>query len=469
MHSFDVVIIGSGPSGVALAERLYEERPGVTIAMIERGSVLLHRHFYENGGSIDDRDRFLTRHQVRLWEGDLGQGGALLPALGGRGIVGGSQLHRFYESDFTLWPDGLWPLTEGELDPYFRQAEDRLLGGTRCGGPAQEYVYKVLADLNAQHPPSGPIVDAERRPGVGFSHHSSVQRILALRDRDRAAPSRRLRIFTETRAVRLVADRSRSRRISHVRCVPSGETDGEPIDVHGGFFVLAASAVESARLVLASGLEKLESVSPNIGRYLMEHIYFRGYLDISGHSEINHGAINVFVPPPDTGLDDRYQVEIFSVMHPGDGRTVLRVTGSSAMDPQRHNRVTLSRDRVDRHGVPRALTTLRPSRDDERRKLSLSRALQEIAVLLDGSWVTPPSVMPQGASHHETGTLRIARSREDGAADPDGLLFGSDNVFVGDGAAFTSVGVANPILTLTAMGYRLADHLAGLLGRPGRA
>jgi choline dehydrogenase-like flavoprotein len=54
----------------------------------------------------------------------------------------------------------------------------------------------------------------------------------------------------------------------------------------------------------------------------------------------------------------------------------------------------------------------------------------------------------------------MGHSDLEGAADRDGLLFGTDNVFVGDGAAFPAIGVANPMLTLTAMGYRLADHLS---------
>ncbi|WP_217242257.1 GMC oxidoreductase [Streptomyces sp. AC555_RSS877] len=459
-----MVVIGSGPAGVAVAERLYKERPSVTIAIIERGSTLLRRHFYTNGALIGERDRFLARHQVCPWEGDLDEGGALLPALGGRGIVGGSQLHRFYASDLTLWPNGLWPLTEGELDPYFREAETRLLGGSRCGGPAQEYVCESLANLHARHPPCGPAVDTERRPSVGLPHHSSVERLLALLDMDRAAPSRRLRIFTDTRAVRLVADPARPRHMSRVRCVPAGEPGGAHFDVHGGAFVLAASAVESARLVLVSGVQALNGMSTNVGRYLMEHVYCRGYLDVSRHQKIPPGPINVFVPPQSAALENRFQVEICSVTHPADGRSVLRVTGSAAMDPQRQNRVTLSPDRVDGHGVPRASTVLRLSPGDERRKMSLLRGLQNIAALLGGSWLAPPAVMPRGASYHEAGTLRIAQSPAEGAAAPDGSLFGWDNVFTGDASAFPSVGVANPILTITAMGYRLADRLASRLG-----
>ncbi|MFJ6782880.1 GMC oxidoreductase [Streptomyces yangpuensis] len=463
---FDVVVIGSGPAGVAVAERLYDEHPSATIAVIEQGTMLLRRHFYANGASIAERDRFLARHQVCPWRGDLGEGGALLPALGGRGIVGGSQLHRFYRADLTLWQDGSWPLAADELDPYFIHAESRLLGGSRSGGAAQEHVCGILAGLDARHPPCGPTVDTGRGPSVGLPHHSSVQRLLTLLDRDRLLSSRRLALFTETRALGLVAEPAQPRQMTRVRCLAAGRSGapvGAPFDVRGGIFVLAASAVESARLALVSGSRTPDGAHSNVGRYLMEHIYCRGHLDISGRREIAQGPVNVFVPPQSERLEARFQIELSSVAHPVDGRSVMRVTGSAAMDPQPHNRVTLSPDHVDGQGVPRASTVLRLSPGDERRRAALLRGVQDIAVLLGGRWLSPPSFMPKGASYHEVGALRIARSPEEGAAAPDGALFAWDNVYVGDGSAFPSVGVANPILTLTAMGYRLADRLAARL------
>jgi choline dehydrogenase-like flavoprotein len=463
VHNFDVVVIGSGPAGVAVAERVYERDSAATIAVIERGPILLRQHFYDTGASVDQRDQFLWRHQECSWDGDLSQGGALLPALGGRGIVGGSQLHRFYEFDFTLWPQGVWPIGMAELCPYFLAAEEHLLGDTRCGGYSQEYACAVLADFNAQHPPCGPVIDVERDPNAGFPHRSSVQRILGLLDKDRLTVPRRLTVFTETNAVRLVARQSQPARVSRVRCVPAGQSRGSASEIGGRVFVLAASPVESARLVFMSELAEAQSSSSPVGRYLAEHVYCRGYLDVSSNPELTHGPINVFIPPPGASLHERYQIEFRSVVHSADGRRLLRVTGSAAMDPQRDNRVMLSPNRADSYGMPRAWTALTLSRGDEQRKLSMVATMQGLASRLGGKWLTPPTIVPRGASYHEAGTLRIAGAGQEGAADHEGLLYGTENVFVGDAAAFTSVGVANPILTLTAMGYRLADRLTQLL------
>jgi choline dehydrogenase-like flavoprotein len=180
--------------------------------------------------------------------------------------------------------------------------------------------------------------------------------------------------------------------------------------------------------------------------------------------QLSDGPINIFIPPSSPDLDDRYQIELRSMTLPGDSRRIVRFTGSAAMGPSRDNRVTLSAGRKDDYGVPRAITVLTPSVSDERRTQSMIQAIHDVAARLGGTWLDPPVVLPCGSSYHEAGTLRIATTEQESAADPRGLLLGSRNVFVGDGSAFASVGVANPILTLTAMGYRLAMALSTYLG-----
>ncbi len=134
------------------------------------------------------------------------------------------------------------------------------------------------------------------------------------------------------------------------------------------------------------------------------------------------------------------------------------------MDPVSENRVTLSPDKVDSYGRPAAHTVLQYSRGDQARVTAMLETISQVVNCLGGEWMERPSVLAKGASFHEAGTLRMAEKDLVGAADADGRLNGSINVFVGDGAAFPCVGVANPILTLTALGYRLGDKLAHLLG-----
>ncbi|OLZ46106.1 hypothetical protein BS329_31045 [Amycolatopsis coloradensis] len=262
--------------------------------------------------------------------------------------------------------------------------------------------------------------------------------------------------------VRLLTSKVNPARISRARCASSSRPDAESFDIHGDTFIVAASPVESARLVLNSELDFVKSNQSAIGHYLAEHIYCRGYLDVSKSPELNLGPINIFIPPLSAALKDRFQIEIRSIRRPADRSQILRLTGSAAMDPNWDNRVEIAPGRVDRHGTPMASTILKASSPDEERTKTMLDVLHEVASSLGGKWSSRPLLLPRGASYHEAGTLRIALSENESAADADSRLLGASNLFVGDGAAFPSIGVANPILTLTAMGYRLADRLVEL-------
>jgi choline dehydrogenase-like flavoprotein len=458
-HPFDVVIIGSGPGGAAVAERVKARQPDAAVAIVERGPLLLERHFYDTGGTIVQRNDFVARHGECPWEGDLSEAGILVSGVGGRGMVGGSQLHRFYDTDLALWPAGLWPPTAAELAPYFDAAEQRLLGGKQATSGAQRLVLDTLAGLGALHPPAAePSAPAEqaRGAGAGFPHRSSVERVLTL------AAARQVTLFADTTATRLVTAAGEPDRVIAVRVVGPGLPAGTA-DLGVGAVVLAASPVESARLVLASGLADCASGATPIGAYLAEHVYSRGMIAVPATSGLVSNSVNIFLPPPGDDLYERFQLEVRSMPNSDPDFALLRITGSAAMDPVPANRVTLA-DSTDSVGVRRATTVMTYSDDDRRRITRMLAALDDVRGRLGGSWVDPVTVLPRGASYHEAGTLRIGVDAATSAADVDGLLRGTTNVYTGDGAAFPSVGAANPTLTITAMGYRLGDHLGETLG-----
>ncbi len=69
-------------------------------------------------------------------------------------------------------------------------------------------------------------------------------------------------------------------------------------------------------------------------------------------------------------------------------------------------------------------------------------------------------VMDRGRSYHEAGTLRMGTETDHhSVTDHFGKVQGIDNLFVADGSLFPCVGIANPMLTITALAYRTADNL----------
>lgn len=61
--------------------------------------------------------------------------------------------------------------------------------------------------------------------------------------------------------------------------------------------------------------------------------------------------------------------------------------------------------------------------------------------------------------HHHLGTTVMARRPEDGVVDPNCLVHGTSNVYVGSSSVFPTGGYANPTLTIVALACRLAATL----------
>jgi choline dehydrogenase-like flavoprotein len=69
-----------------------------------------------------------------------------------------------------------------------------------------------------------------------------------------------------------------------------------------------------------------------------------------------------------------------------------------------------------------------------------------------------------GGLHHPMGTTRMHEDPRLGVVDPNCRVHGVPNLFVAGSSVFTtSVGHANPTLTLLALAVRLADHLRAVL------
>src|SRR4051812_39526514 len=96
-HSLQVLIVGSGPAGVAVAEYLYSQcDESITIGILERGGVLATTHisnllqndpirfrqYSPFSASIvpplDMRAEFIKAHGQFLWDGDLHDGGMMI-------------------------------------------------------------------------------------------------------------------------------------------------------------------------------------------------------------------------------------------------------------------------------------------------------------------------------------------------------------------------------------------------------
>lgn len=69
--------------------------------------------------------------------------------------------------------------------------------------------------------------------------------------------------------------------------------------------------------------------------------------------------------------------------------------------------------------------------------------------------------------HHHCGTTRISERPQDGVVDPTCRIHDLANLYVAGNSVFPTEGTATPTFTMVALTLRLADHLIGVLGRPG--
>jgi len=466
----DVAVVGTGAAGESVAEQLFDAYPDVTIVLLERGDILTTTHInnysiepYFNPPSLHSQDEFRAKSIETFgqhpWEGAFKAEGILIWGIGGRTNVAGSHLRRFYEPDYHLWPEGPWPIDAEELDPYYALAElKRHVSLAHCDGPAQSWMKGELNPFNASPPPWGVDSATHNPDGVCRGYDSAVSRLWkrVIQDAIGCSLGKKRRLLVVPNAYCTAIKHDGGTRVVSLVCRDT--QSGHLAEIEAEAYVLAASPIESARLILNSGFD---SKSP-VGRYLAEHIYLRGALAVPVPRRmcaLNGLNVNLVIPPQGPSPEQRFQFEIRGSADPhGSGCLLLRLTGIAAMDPRPSNRVTLSAT-CDEFDVPKAHIDFSHSEFDKARIGVMHATMARIAEKLRGKFIHEPMVLGPGRSHHEAGTLRMGYDPSSSVTDLHGRMHYCDNLYVADASVMPSCGVANPMLSISAWGYRLADYI----------
>ncbi|WP_412093770.1 GMC family oxidoreductase [Mycolicibacterium iranicum] len=151
----------------------------------------------------------------------------------------------------------------------------------------------------------------------------------------------------------------------------------------------------------------------------------------------------------------------------------INLEGYVEQDPTTSSSVTLS-SRRDSFGRPFAAVSWLVGEFERRTLESLAQEVDsylrrnEIGRVVISESLRAPGDAWKSAirdNQHHVGTARMAPSERNGVVDPDGKVHGLQNVYLSGGAVMPTGSHANPTLTMTALGFRLAAHLA----RTGRA
>jgi choline dehydrogenase-like flavoprotein len=277
----------------------------------------------------------------------------------------------------------------------------------------------------------------------------------------------------------------------------------------GRTYVLAAHAVENAKLMLASGLGGRSGM---LGRNLMDHpsIYgwglapkpigpFRGPLSTSGIDDLrggpfrsHHAAFRVDIGndgwrattgAPDSTVADAvvtrglYGEALLGHLRSVMGRQV-RFSLNVEQLPSPSNRVTIDSRYVDAFGNPRPVINYDIDDYSLAGMAAAKRFYQSVfarAGIEDhsdpstGLWFPSVSYAGEELQYHGmghfAGTHVMGNHPSDSVVDPDQRSWEHRNLFLVGAGSFPTMGTSNPTLTLAALSLRTADRLAAELRR----
>lgn len=279
----------------------------------------------------------------------------------------------------------------------------------------------------------------------------------------------------------------------------------------GTVYVLAAHAVENAKLMLAS---ELEGSSGQMGRNLMDHPVminwglmpervgaFRGPLCTSGIEDLRGGAFRSehaafrmeignegWVWPmgaPDTTVDDAVKRRLFGArLREHLGEVVsrqFRVGFLIEQLPGAHNRVTIDRAYTDPLGNYRPVIHY----DLDAYTLEGMKAARRVSDLVFertgaadltqtednyiGSATWQGVTYPWDGAGHFAGTHLMGRTPRDSVVDADQRSWEHRNLFLVGCGSMPTMGTSNPTLTITALAFRTARALLRDLDAPAPA
>ena len=530
---YDAIVIGSGPGGGVAAETLASA--GKTVLLIERGLPLPnaalrgdHLHGKRNAvyapsagpGAGHPRLARLQDDEDRIIDGT---GDASLYGLNAMVFGGGTRLWqgmswRFLPEDFAMAsvfgnPDGAsladWPIDYDEMEPYYTRAEWEL-GVSGAEGsltsriprsadypmppmttePARELLGAAADSLGWGWGPIPLAINSIPRDGrpacvrcpqcVGHacpvnakngSNNTFIPRAIATGNCD---------VLLDAEVI-TVRDGARSASVTLM-----ASTSMSPIEltVTGEVVVVAAGAVETPRLLLASGIG-----NDQLGRHLHDHrfVTMLGTTDEAvknfvgpGHSvaTLDHvhgesipwgGGVIVdlmgLLPLTSASQPAMPNVPLWGTGHKEwmrSGRPhAFGVFGMGQEIAMASSRVTLAEGLRDRWGEPAAAVR----KDVHWASLEVEAGMARVGA----QWLEAAGAhdirrrygpaTASAAGEHSCGTARMGSDPATSATDRWGRVHGTKRVIVCDSSLHPTNGSVNPALTIVANALRVAEHL----------
>jgi choline dehydrogenase-like flavoprotein len=442
--------------------------------------------------------------------------------VGGRSIMWGRQVYRWSDLDFEAnAKEGVgtdWPIRYADIEPWYDHVE-RFIGisGQRenlsqlpdgqflppmaMNCVEQDARAKILKSFGGERVMTiGRVAILTQnhngraachycghceRGCVTFSYFSSINATLPA-----AQKTGRLTLRPFSVAENVLYD-AKTNRVRGVRVIDANTT--ESLEFKAKVVFLCASAIESARLLLNSKSERfpngLANESDQVGRNLMDHIFFAGgsgempgFLDKTTFGNRPNGIYvprfrNVKSKHPDfergygfqggadragwdrgqwtTGFGADFKRSLFSDLGPWR----LNMNAFGEMLPNPENRITIDPEVKDKWGIPAAHinVSLGPNEMAMHRDMQVTAAeILAAAGARDIQTYTSP-ILP-GLCIHEMGTARMGRDPKTSVLNAHNQAHSIKNLFITDGACMASSANQNPSITYMALTARAVNY-----------
>ena len=493
--SVDVCIVGSGCGGATAAWEL--AAAGRDVVVLEEGGDFTGPKLNERESQMYDQ---LYMDRGGRSSSDLGVTVMQGRVLGGGGVINACDVVPIADGVLRHWqkryglselsPDTIAPFTAAALhdlsasrpDKAEMNRNNRILrdGAAALGWRGEIMLHNRVGCAGIGVCFLGCPVDAKRNP-----------RFVAIPHAIEAGA----RFFTRARVVR-IDDAGAESKTLHVRRLDAkGYREGEEITLRAKVVILAANAIGSAQLLLRSGLG-----NEHVGK----HLSLQPQLPITALFDEDVRSFR--------GMPQSYAVTEFEDLDNDEhgwwgfriesiGGTPGIVAGNLTMYGERGKQLMqhyahtasallLTPDdpvgsiRVESSGrlrIDYALTAEHGGRLRQAAKsaarLYLAAGAREVMVPTtptvsiksesDLAAIDSISLRPASApliSAHQQGTVRFASSAKDGGADPDGLVYGTRDIYVFDSSGFPSSASSHtmtPIITMSRyLSRRLLSHAA---------
>lgn len=531
----DVVIVGSGVAGALIADRL--AGAGVQVVVLEAGDEVDRSQAVERfqGALIKtpesaypvgpDADHPLAWNPD-YWYRQTGPDKFLSTYIK---AVGGTTWHwlgtaiRMSPNDFrlaSLYGRGSdWPLGYDEIEPFYVEAEHELGVSGEPGSPPaatrsapypmppipQTYLDKAFAGRlagTAYHvsptPQARNSVEREERPACcGSASCIPVCPVQAKYDASvhvERARSRGAEVHAATTATFVETGPDGT-----VTAVRFTRRDGSTGRATGRLFVIAAHAVETPRLLLASASERVPggvaNSSDQVGRNLMDHPTqlswasadepvwpYRGPLSTSGVENLgdgefrrDRGAFRIEIGNDGhswpTGAPVTSAAELVKQGLRGKALDMalrdatsrhVRLASLIEQLPDPENRVTLHGSEKDRYGVPLPQIAYRL---DDYVKAGLAEATKAHQEIFDALGTSGVNHSPSAAgAGHIIGTAKMGTDPKNSVVDRELRSHDHHNLFIVGSSVFPTSATANPTLTIAALSLRASLAIQRQLG-----